>query len=135
MKLEKHGIYKNYEYAIMMNERMCFRCAYVRIPETHPYYGLPKEKIHIENHDGDDPFSYITNLGFFDEQGHWFGFACDHMYDLKDLNAIREYRGEEEYLAEKAWQESLSGYRHCWTTEDCEEECKDMIERLLQVLE
>lgn len=55
-----------------------FRCGYILIPKSHPWYGVDYDNIQAEVHGG---------LTFADAEagGTWrIGFDCAHLYDAQD---------------------------------------------------
>ena len=70
-------------------------CGYVGVPEGHPYYGLPAEKVEdvLSVHGGvnfadgcdddvDDPALSICHIAPDGGPVWWFGFDCGHSFDF-----------------------------------------------------
>lgn len=108
--LEGGGIYKNYEYVIILNG-LGHRCGYVAIPPEHPFDKIPKpdndycrdgdldySEMDIECHGG---LTFASrNHGLKSElnitcNDAWIGFDCGHYDDGIDFDAMRKYYGDE----------------------------------------
>lgn len=66
-------------------------CGYIRVPESHCFYGKNYNEIEIDVH-GALTYSEIDNDNhhYLPKQGHWIGFDCAHSMDIipssKSLN-------------------------------------------------
>ena len=99
--VERHGTYKNYDY-LVINVHGTHFCAYVRIPEEHPFYKVPYGRIPIDCHGGltlseFTDFAPLKKLeydstfhGFFwsgkwvkenIQMGYWIGWDYAHLGD------------------------------------------------------
>ena len=128
----KHGTYKNYDYMVL-NIRGTHFCAYIRLPESHPFYQLPYEAIDLDCHGG-LTFSEMTDfenvrLRVWDpwsglwwipgrwveekvKKGYWIGWDYAHDGDFSPL-----------------WPE-LGGRE--WTADEVALEAKMVIEELIK---
>lgn len=133
--LEEMFEHKGYKCACTFT-KMGFRCGYVAVDNTHPWFGKdfndygPEE---IECHWG------LTYAGegkhFYDEDDNlwWFGFDCGHCSDMPDYKQAKEYGliNEQEYFLGKRY-ESMLAFDDS-TVKDLEfvkENCKLIVEQL-----
>ena len=58
-------------------------CAYVEIPEGHPYYDMDYDKMPIICHEGLNYYGPIDHkpLGPAPIKGYYIGWSYDHLYD------------------------------------------------------
>lgn len=125
--VEGGGVYKGYEYLMVLNHRGN-RCGYVAINENHPLYnseGYPD----LEMHGG---------CSYFDKQmtestctDKWIGFDCGHAFDAQDLDALEKYNPERASY----YKEDNLRFRPCYdevvrTKGYVEENCKGIIDQL-----
>lgn len=99
---DKHGTYKGFDY-LVLNTRNMYYCAYVRIPESHPFYKIPYLSIDLNCHGGltfgeMTPFDNVRVMewdsrfyGFFWQgrwneervrKGYWLGWDYGHDGDF-----------------------------------------------------
>lgn len=141
--MEGGGVYKGHEYMIVFVARG-HRCGYVALKEN-------EHNIFEKERNGDDYF--LPNLQAhggitFYENSHgaksllpipcndfWVGFDAAHWYDSVDLEKSQEYFGETEYI--KFMKESHSDFMDVTNKsyEYMENECKGIIDQLLEISE
>lgn len=136
--LEEMFEYKGYKCACVFNAGG-FRCGYVAVDNTHPYYGKdytdegPNE---IMCHWG---LTYSDNGKHFydgDKDFWWFGFDCGHYGDATDYDTAKEYGliNDKEYLIGKQYEKMLTfDDTTLKTKEFVEENCKMIVEQLIAV--
>lgn len=138
MYLEELFEYKGYKCACVFNSGG-FRCGYVAIDNTHPFYG--------KDYNDNGPDSIMCHWGltyagygkhFYDnnESLWWFGFDCGHCEDKPDYDTARKYGviNDKEYIIGKE-------YEHMITFKDrtvkdkkfVKENCKMIVEQLIVV--
>ena len=115
-----------------------FRCGYVAVDNTHPYY----EKSYEEDGPNEVQCHYgLTYSGngnhFFTENDKywWFGFDCGHYGDGVDFDTAKKYDvvSDKEYLIGKEFSAALNDGSLIKTQEFVEENCKMIIEQLIAV--
>ena len=89
------GTHRGFDYLILSND-LGFRCGYVRIPESHPFFDKHYDEMDVTVHGG------LTFGGFCEKdslwgEGFWIGFDCGHCYDLPDPDEMNR----ETLLAQK----------------------------------
>ncbi len=115
-----------------------FRCGYVSVDNTHPYYG--------KNYTEDGPDNIMCHWGltysgngshFYtdDDCYWWFGFDCGHYEDGVDFDTAKEYAivSDKEYLIGKEFSVALNDGALIKTQEFVEENCKMIVEQLIAV--
>ena len=106
------GMYKDYDYVIL--SLGTHPCAYVRIPEDHPYYGEDYDNCDIDCHGGlTYGNSYLRTSYDTQEDGWWIGWDYAHCDD---------YCGD---------MTCDCGVKH--TTKEIQQECFSVIEQLIKV--
>lgn len=106
--------YKGYQFVIL--SLGTHPTAYVKVPETHPYYEIDYDECDISCHFG---LTYGRNyLRTPDEEltGWWLGWDYAHYTDFAGY-----YEGNER----------LGGLKK-WTTEEIKQECFDVIDQLIE---
>jgi hypothetical protein len=115
-----------------------FRCGYVSVDNTHPYYG----KNYTE--DGPDNIMCHWGLTYSGNGSHfctdndvswWFGFDCGHYEDGVDFDTAKNYAiiSDKEYLIGKEFSVALNEESSIKTQEFVEENCKMIVEQLIAV--
>ena len=131
--------YKGYKCACVFNAGG-FRCGYVAIDETHPYYSV--------NFMDDGPYEIQCHWGltysgegkhFYNGEGRlwWLGFDCGHYKDLTDYDTAKAYGiiNDKEYSIGKSFEVIYKEDLEC-THKDKEfikENCKMIVEQLIAV--
>ena len=104
---------------------MGWRCGYVRIPRSHPFYGMDdrdEELWTIPVHGG---FTFAGRA--LDDSGWWLGFDCMHLGDGPDTDLIIDELRKAHYM------EYLYKGAKVWTTDDVYAECVEVAEALAKV--
>ena len=153
ISVEGGGVYKDYEYLIVMNGHG-HRCGYVALPPEHPYSNTPKEErtmggrpyesypyedLDISCHGGltfmapDHDLKELLPIPCTDM---WIGFDCGHCDDLSDEENFKKYFGEEAHEQKKSFFDIIrSGYpgQSIKDFNYTEQQCHSIIDQLLQV--
>lgn len=109
--VERYGTYKGYDYLVLRIRGMHL-CAYVRIPETHDFYGKEYDDIPIECHGG-LTFCQMTDFELPDiSNGYWIGWDYAHVGDWTPLMPNENDKK--------------------WTPDEVVLEAKQVIEQLIQ---
>ena len=109
--------YKGYNYYIL--NLGTHPTAYIEIPKGHLLYAKNYNEIDIDVHGG---LTYSDNHLQILENGNWFiGWDYAHFYDYMPL--YDEIIDESGIKLKK------------WTTEEIIEECKDVIEQIIRIVE
>lgn len=143
--VEGGGIYKDYEYLIVLNHH-AHRCGYVAIPPEHkankvgskenPYYDglieLDYNKLDIDCHGGltfggnnHDLKLLLKNVC----ADNWIGFDCGHAFDGCDVEAFTKYFGKEKTKDKEVFFNMCSGAIKDF--DYVEKECKSIIDQLI----
>lgn len=85
MPVEEHGIYEDYEYYITFNVMYAHFCAYVKIPENHPYYKkkLTQLEVLVRLDSCMITWAEEEDEGFFigwSYGEHWHGVDLERLY-------------------------------------------------------
>lgn len=131
-KQEKRFDYKGFPCVILFMP-MGYRCGYVGIPK-----GTEIDTDSIDCHCG---VTYTdTRLhNQTDTDKLWIGFDCGHACDDFDLAIIKElYADDENIMKQTAIMEGTGYFRLCnenpvRTLEYCEEQCKGIVEQLIEL--
>ena len=132
---------KRFEYhgfpCVILFMPMGYRCGYVGIPEGHKYYGMKYDEIPVDCHGG---LTYFDSRlrGQEDKHTWWIGFDCGHSCDGYDIEKLKEYYGNNKNVMEQLrymedYYQTMNGYCTVRTLEYCEEECKKIVEQLMEV--
>lgn len=109
------GTYDGYEYAIV--SRGFHPCAYVKLPESHKYYGLGYDDIPVDCHCGlTYSEKYLDVMP--DSHGGWIGWDYGHCCD---------YSG---FMTHEYWHGIDTSHLKRWTTAEILEEVKQVIDQL-----
>lgn len=116
-----------------------WRCGYIAVNNTHPYYGL--------SFDNDGPSEVMCHWGltysgegkhfYYDDDGlWWFGFDCGHYGDGIDYDTSKKYGliNDKEYFMQKELMNYFNG--DDTTIKDKEfvkENCKMIVEQLINI--
>lgn len=130
--------YKGYACVCVFNAGG-FRCGYVAVDNTHPYYGKdyidegPNEIMchYGLTYSGDGKHFCDGSDGFW-----WFGFDCGHYGDATDYDTAKEYGliSDKEHLIGKQYEKMLTfDDTTLKTKEFVEEICKMIVEQLIVV--
>jgi len=149
-KVEREWIHAGLKCAVTQNREGAFRCAYVRVPPTHPFHGKDNDDIdaNIAVHGG-LTFAKEEPCTEEDGKGWWFGFDFAHcgdaMHDpnpewekisMEAARQLRAYRRIHEDVL-RDMQRTYPGYKgepeHFWTQAEVEKECEQLAEQLAAV--
>ena len=126
--------YRNYQYAIWFNDVQGYRCGYVQIPETHPYY-----EMNYTDDNLDISSVGLTFSGHIKGLSGWFiGWDHHHLWDGIDEEGIRNAHSdlsEEELYEILEYARSMAGepYGSVSYTDDVENECYKVIDELIKI--
>ena len=110
------GIYKDYDYVIL--SLGTHPCAYVRIPEDHPYYGKDYNNCDIDCHWGLTYGSpYLRTSNDTQEIGWWIGWDYAHSGDYMDYG----------------YEIGMNDGDKKWTTDEIVRECKRVINQIIKL--
>ena len=86
---EKVWTFRGYPCRVIF-QPIGFRCGYVGLPSTSPYYGRSWDKIDLNVHGG---LTYAKNELVNESATNlwWIGFDCGHCDDLNDYGSLRKY--------------------------------------------
>ena len=144
--VEKRFEYKGFPCVVIM-QSMAFRTGYVGIPKGHKLYGkYYNEDYSLENIECNGGLTYSCDylFGQNDKDTWWIGYDCGHCwngYAVDDaLELFRDYPGNIERIKHN-YEQGI--YDMSWTSEifitmtlqDCEEECKRIVDQILQMEE
>ncbi len=124
------GTHESFDWVVIKNPMLGFRCGYVRVSPGHPWHGQGHDDVSAEVHGGltfaeaDLPCTNATEGK--PDNGWWLGFDCGHAWDAQD-------RG----LVSPAFCSSLSNLYHhmhdpgntLWTQEMVEAECRSLCDQ------
>ena len=115
--------YRGLRYVVRLLDRG-YRCGYVQIPEDSWENVKADEGNRLLCHGG------VTYCGTVEEDnvmglppGHWVGFDCHHAEDTLDVDSVKKVFNKEIHTPEWSW----GAFSHMWTSEEVEEDCKDII--------
>lgn len=79
-KIEREWESSGLKCAVVQARERGHRCGYVRVPPTHPMYGMDYDAPNVEVHGG---LTFATEEDCIEEDGKgwWFGFDCAHCGD------------------------------------------------------
>lgn len=124
--VEKTSVYRGYTYFVVFQERGGWRCGYVRIPEDHVLCEMDYDDVNVNCHGG------LTFSGKLKDISGWLiGFDCAHFGDGYDFEKLKLYMKPEDYAIYEKLNIPLWSGAHIWTTEEVEEECKSMIDQII----
>lgn len=151
--VEGGGVYKDYEYLIVLNTNG-HRCGYVALPPEHKYSATPEEqtdfgimrkkesfwdynKLDIQCHGGltfmkpDHGLKAELEIPCNDM---WIGFDCGHCDDASDKEAFKKYFGEELYEKKKFFFDAVNfDFAEIRDFDYVKSECESIIDQLIQV--
>jgi len=90
MRVKIEGKHRDFEYVVLSMD-MGFRCGYVKVPESHPFYKKDCSEKIIYNLDvhGGITFSSHTIGDECLSDGYWLGFDCIHIStDIPDRDEM-----------------------------------------------
>lgn len=125
--IEEKGTYRGFIYEIVFQD-LGHRCGYVGIPAGHKLYEVYYEDIPMDCHGGLTFSSFSNKLG---PDVWWIGFDCNHLCDKIDIESLRKYYGDKVANDRAKWSDMELRGVHLWTKEDCIEECKHMIDQII----
>lgn len=77
------GKHAGHEFVVVYNH-MGFRCGYVRITVSHPWFGKEYDEIDADIHGGLSFAESDVPCGKGDDDAYWVGFDCAHGIDAPD---------------------------------------------------
>jgi hypothetical protein len=93
------GVHEGFEWEVT-NNRMAYRCGYVRVPAGHPWHGKDYDGVDADVHGGLTFAEADVNCGKGGEDDAWWlGFDCGHCGDAPDpslagYSASMEFGGD-----------------------------------------
>lgn len=143
--IEGGGHYRGYDYLITFQD-MGFRCGYVALPPNHPVNKSETEylsDIELEVHGGVTFFAenHLSSQFFGNEAclDKWVGFDAGHAWDISDLECAKKYFPDlrsiqMEHIENRSMNDRWGDGSHCElrTKEYMEQECKDLIDQLIE---
>lgn len=93
-----------------------FRCGYIGIPKTHPWWQVGYDNIDVDVHGG---LTFSATMAF-DEPLYWIGFDCAHFGDMQDPTLPTETKID------------FRGHGVVRTQAYVEAECKKLCEQALE---
>jgi hypothetical protein len=159
--VEGGGQYKGYDYLITFNN-YGFRCGYVAIPNGHPINNYDGKYPDFDVHWGITFFgeNHISEVIFGEKvcNDKWLGFDCGHAGDFLDNETAKKYFSDNEKVLKgieftikilKEFEEKMElvnpGYKEYINSDDnklryeirtkeyVEEQCKNLIEQLINL--
>jgi len=130
-KIEKDLMYKGVR-CVVLGLKMGHRCGYVAIPTDSEKYSEDYNSIDIECHGGltygcvDNKYPVETKT-----PTAWIGFDCAHCWDKRDIDLMRELGADDKYI-DMMTQMFEDPYAEVRTAEYCEEECKRIVDQILE---
>ena len=123
---------------------MGFRCGYVKIPKSHPFYNkdyFEKEICNLNVHGGITFSSHTTNHECLSD-GYWLGFDAFHNTDMLDYDEMSKESLKASKLLNQFVKEldeifliSNNHTRKIRNTGFMESQCRNLCEQLAQVYE
>ena len=89
MEIKIKGTHREFEYVVLSMD-MGFRCGYVKIPKSHPFYNKDyseKEIYNLNVHGGIMFSSHTANHECLSD-GYWLGFDAFHATDMLDYDEM-----------------------------------------------
>jgi hypothetical protein len=116
---------------------MGFRCGYVGIDETHPYYGRDYCDEGVEDINCHWGLTY-SDKAYFEESDLWYlGFDCGHCCDIPDTELALEYGviDEKQYTYLKSLEEiyRMDEDSSVKNVDFVRENCKMIVEQLILI--
>lgn len=127
-EIEATGTYKNFKYVVLF-QNLGHRCGYVGIPKGHKLYEVYYDDIPVDCHGGLTYSDFDDILG--QEDLWWIGFDCAHLNDGVDVESLVKYYGTE-LTAEMLYTLNYRVEGHVWTKDECVEECKKIIDQIIE---
>ena len=132
---------KRFEYrglpCVVLFMAGCYRCGYVGLPKSNRYYKKGYDDIPVECHGG-LTFASGDLFGQSDKDTWWIGFDCAHCFDGFDVETAKKlYADNKDALKQIEIMGSTGYFSICneehpfRTLEYCEEECKSIVEQIL----
>jgi len=149
-KVEREWEHAGLKCAVVQAREASHRCAYVRVPPTHPLHGKGYDDDGVDlNVHGGLTFAQEEPCTEADGKGWWFGFDFCHCFDeiydpnpdlatltpegkefIETMNKIREIVGLEMRVKFSSYERPGE---HFWTQAEVERECEDLAEQLAAV--
>lgn len=124
--------YRGYEMNVVLHD-MGYLCAYVKLPESHPFYGKKYDDIPIDVHGGvtfarelkrSQDIDYAAQFGF--TFGFWIGWDYAHAGDFMPVMRYMLTQPAKKHLKKSVlWEE------HHWQPFEVIEEAKNVIDQLI----
>lgn len=135
-KVEKDFMINDYR-CVVLGTSMGHRCGYVGLPKGHDLEGVYYGKIDVDVHGGLTFGRENENYPVENAEKRWYiGFDCAHCYDIIDTQLLDELLPEKEAEEMKSIYDPLVNPLrntiggHLWTTEDVENELRNLVEQL-----
>jgi hypothetical protein len=143
-RVEREWIHAGLKCAVVQAREASHRCAYVRVPPTHPLYGKGCNDINPPVHGG-ITYAQMEDCTEEDGVGWWFGFDFAHcgdaLYDpnpdmaalspdAKAMLAVTSRIRRESSLA--VYGKVVQRDEHFWTQAEVERECEELAEHLAE---
>jgi hypothetical protein len=92
MEVERAWLTASELHAVVIMRDMGFRCGYVAVDKSHPFYEKPLGDSALE---GIEVHGGVTFAGFFEDTGQewWIGFDCGHCFDAPSKEFIESLPG------------------------------------------
>ena len=135
---EKRFEYKGFPCVVLFMP-MGYRCGYVGVSKDNKYFKKDCMDTPIKCHGG---LNYSSNhlYGQEDKDTWWVGFDCGHIYDGFDIKALNKYypldidvQFNMKFMLD--YYKSVNEYSEIKTIEYVEEECKKIVDQLLNEVE
>ena len=124
--LESIFHYKDFQCAVVF-QMLGHRCGYVKIPLWHPMYEKDYYEFNNIKCHGGITYGSHTLLGKVYRSGWWIGFDCAHIDDAPDSQSMLKY------FNKNIEEQRHSGYVK--TLDFCRQECKNIVDQLIQMVE
>jgi hypothetical protein len=132
-KVEREWEHAGLKCAVVQAREAQHRCAYVRVPPTHPLHGKHYDLADVDVHGG-LTFAELEPCVEEDGTGWWFGFDFAHYRDaMFDPNVDFASLSEEAKQMFPAVSSLRRANEHYWTQAEVERECEDLAEQLAEI--
>lgn len=141
MEIKTKGTHREFEYVVLLMD-MGFRCGYVKVPKSHPFYNKDYSEKEIRNlnvHGGITFSSHTINHECLSD-GYWLGFDAFHSEDMLDYDEMNKENLKTSKLfnqfvkeLDKAFPLSNNYTRKIRNTRFMESHCRNLCEQLAEV--
>lgn len=136
--VEERFEYKGFPCVVLFMP-MGYRCGYVGLPHGHKYYKALYDVIPVDCHGG-LTYGESELHGQDDKNIYWIGFDCGHCCDGYDAEKTKEYYGDDKETMELVnvrerigFYTSHNKHHPIRTLEYCENECKKIVDQLIDM--